>query len=191
MVTAAGTASPPRSEDRRSEGRVDVRRKAVEVRPGLDVQREADRLVLAEHGPPGVVIDDDMNVVQVRGHTAPYLELSAGEPTRNVLKMAREGLIAGLGSAVRTARQTNATAKEDGFRIDSGDELREVTIRVIPFAGSTSSEERYFLVLFEDADRSSAPAAKHEPSTHGDQGRARLLRELAATKELSAIHRRR
>ena len=183
VVAAAGTASPPQSEDRRSEGRVDVRRKAVEVRPGLDVQKEADRLVLAEHGPPGVVIDGDMNVVQVRGHTAPYLELSVGDPTRNVLKMAREGLVAGLGLAVRTAKQTNAKAKADGFRIESGDELREVAIRVIPFAGSTSSEERYFLVLFEDCDRSGAPAAKHEPSAQDDQGRARLLRELAATKE--------
>jgi two-component system, chemotaxis family, CheB/CheR fusion protein len=55
--------------------------------------------------PPGAVIDDHMNIVQVRGRTAPYLELSPGEPTQNLLKLAREGLIAGLGKAIRTARK--------------------------------------------------------------------------------------
>jgi two-component system, chemotaxis family, CheB/CheR fusion protein len=48
------------------------------------VLREADRLALAEHGPPGVIVDDEMNIVQVRGRTAPYLELSPGEPTQNL-----------------------------------------------------------------------------------------------------------
>src|SRR5581483_9400864 len=76
----------------------------AENRAGTDVQREADRIVLAEHGPAGAIIDHDMNIVQVRGHTAPYLELSPGEPTRNILKLAREGMIPALGKAIRVAR---------------------------------------------------------------------------------------
>jgi two-component system CheB/CheR fusion protein len=139
--------------------------------------------VLAEHGPPGVIIDDDMNIVQVRGHTAPYLELSPGEPTHNLLKLAREGLIAGLGKAIRAARQTNAMAQEDGFRIEASGQLREIAVKVIPFTGSSSSKERYFLVLFEDTERNGGPRALHEPSTDDDRGSARLRRELAATKE--------
>ena len=145
--------------------------------------READRLVLAEHGPPGVVIDDEMNIVQVRGRTAPYLELSPGEPTQNLLKLAREGLIAGLGKAIRTARQTNAAAKEDGFRIEDDGQLRDVAIKVIPFTGSSSSEERYFLVLFEDAEPNGGPKAMRKPAIQDNGGSARLRRELVATKE--------
>ena len=170
MRPAASTPAPPLSEGRRAEGRVDLRERIAEGRAGPDVQREADRLVLAEHGPPGAIIDDDMNIVQVRGHTAPYLELSPGEPTQNLLKMAREGLIAGLGKAIRTARQTNAAAKEDGFRIEDGGQLKEVTIKVIPFTGSSSSKERYFLVLFEDAEPNGGPRAKHKPATHDNGG---------------------
>ncbi|MCL5745470.1 MAG: ATP-binding protein [Acidobacteria bacterium] len=178
---AASKPAPPQNEGRRAEGRRDLRERIAEGRAGLDVQREADRLVLAEHGPPGAVIDDDMNIVQVRGHTAPYLELSPGEPTHNLLKMAREGLIAGLGRAVQAARQTNATAKEDGFRIEEDGQLKKVAIKVIPFTGS--SVERYFLVLFEDIERNGGPGAEPTLSAHDDQGSARLLRELAATKE--------
>jgi two-component system CheB/CheR fusion protein len=170
-------------ERRRAEGRVDLRERIAEGRVGSEVQREADRLVLAEHGPPGVIVDGEMNIVQVRGHTAPYLELSPGEPTHNLLKMAREGLIAGLGKTIRTASQTNAVAKEDGFRIESSGQLKEVTIKAIPFKGSSASKERYFLVLFECAGPNGRAAAKHEPAKHDSGENARLRRELAATKE--------
>ena len=135
MRPAASTPALPLSEGRATEGRVDLRERIAGSGTGLDVQREADRLVLAEYAPPGVVIDDRMNIVQVRGRTAPYLELSPGEATQNLLKLAREGLIAGLGKAIRTARQTNAAAQESGFRIEDGGELKDVTIKVMPFRG--------------------------------------------------------
>jgi two-component system CheB/CheR fusion protein len=175
-------ALPP-GESRSVEGRTDVRERIAGGRAGLDVQREADRLVLAEHGPPGVVIDDQMSIVQVRGRTAPYLELSPGEPTHNLLKMAREGLIVGLGNAIRAARETNSMAREDGFRIEGSGQFREVAIRVFPFTGSSSSKERYFLVLFEEIERNGVSPASREPSTPDGQGSDRLLRELAATRE--------
>ena len=191
MRPAAGKPAPPLSEGRRAEGRVDLRERIAEGRAGLDVQREADRLVLAEHGPPGAIIDDDMNIVQVRGHTAPYLELSPGEPTHNLLKMAREGLIAGLGKAIRAARQTNAVAKEDGFRIEGSGQLKEVAIKVIPFRGSSSSKERYFLVLFEDAEPNGGPAAEHKPSTHDNRGERPAAARACRNQRVSAIDRRR
>ena len=102
------------SEGRRAEGRVDLRQRIAEGRAGPDVLREADRLVLAEHGPPGAIIDDDMNIVQVRGRTAPYLELSPGEPTQNLLKLAREGLIAGLGKAIRVPDKRTPQPRKTG-----------------------------------------------------------------------------
>ena len=183
MRPAAAAPAPRQSEGRRAEGRVEIRQRIADGRTGPDVLREADRLVLAEHGPPGAIVDDDMNIVQVRGRTAPYLELSPGEPTNNLLKLAREGLIAGLGNAIRVARQTNAAAKEDGFRIEGGGQLRDVTIKVIPFTGSSSSKERHFLVMFEDAEPQGGPGAMPKPAIQDNAESARLRRELAATKE--------
>jgi two-component system CheB/CheR fusion protein len=147
------------------------------------VLREADRLVLAEHGPPGAIVDDAMNVVQVRGRTAPYLELSPGEPTQSLLKLAREGLIAGIGKAIQTARQTNAAAKEDGFRIEGGGRLKDVTIKVIPFRGSSTPDERYFMVLFEEAEPNAGVRALEKPANERDGVSDRLRRELVASKE--------
>jgi two-component system CheB/CheR fusion protein len=183
VLPAAGKLAAPVGEDHRANTMVDFRERVAQGRAWPDVQGEADRLVLAEHAPPGAIVDDDMNIVQVRGHTAPYLELSPGEPTHNLLKMAREGLIAGLGKAFQTARQKNAAAKADGLRIEGSGELREVTITVIPLKGSSPFKKRCFLVLFEDADPNGGPATAHTPSTHDRAGTARLRRELAATKE--------
>jgi two-component system CheB/CheR fusion protein len=183
LQAAARTPALPPSDARRSESRVDLREKIAEAGTGLDVQREADRLALAEYAPPGVIIDNQMDILEVRGRTAPYLELSPGEPTQNLLKLAREGLIAGLGKAIGTARQTNAVAQEDGFRIEDGGELRDVTIKVIPFRGTSSSEERYFLVKFEEARPNGGPRAVHNPTIQNESESARLRRELTATRE--------
>jgi two-component system CheB/CheR fusion protein len=183
MRPSASPPAPRLSEGRRAAARVDLRQRSADGRVGPDALREADRLVLAEHGPPGAVIDDSLNILQVRGRTAPYLELSPGEPTQNLLKLAREGLIAGLGKAIRIARQKNDVAKADGFRIEDDGQLKDVTIKVIPFRSSSSSEERYFLVLFEDAERSGGPKAIYKPTAHDKVGSDRLRRELVATKE--------
>ena len=188
MRLSASAPVPRLSEARRAEGRVDIRQRSDEGRSGADLLREADRLVLAEYGPPGAVIDDGLNIVQVRGRTAPYLELSPGQPTQNLMKLAREGLIAGLGKAIRTARQTNDLAQEAGFRIEDGGQLKDVSIKVIPFR-SSSSEDRHFLVLFEDARPNAVP--KSGPQTH--RTRQRGKRPAAARTDgnqgISAIDR--
>jgi two-component system CheB/CheR fusion protein len=183
ILPAADKAMPRVSEGHRTAARVDLRQGIAEGRAGPDVLREADRLVLSEYGPPGAIIDQDMNVVQVRGRTAPFLELSPGNPTQNLIRLAREGLIAGLDKAIRAARLSNAAAKEDGFRIEDSGQLRDVAINVVPFRGSSSAEERYFLVLFEDAEPNGSPGAMREPAIADNGGSARLRHELVATKE--------
>ena len=182
LRSAASTPSLPLSESRRRESGVE-RERIAGSGTALDVQREADRLALAEYAPPGVIIDDKMNIVQVRGRTAPYLELSPGEPTQNLLKLAREGLIAGVGKAIRTARRTNAVAQESGFRIEDSGLLHDVTIKVTPFRGSPTSDERYFLIKFEEARPNAGPRAKGKLAKRSNGDRGRLHRELLATKE--------
>jgi two-component system CheB/CheR fusion protein len=182
--------APELGEGRRAKGRAPHLGRLVEARAMPNVQTEADRLLLAEYAPAGVVIDDAMNIVQVRGRTGPYLELSPGGPSHNLLRMVREGLIATVSNAIQTARQSNVTANEEGVRIASSGQFVEVKIKAIPFRES-SSAERYFLILFEDvASAAGTPPGNTKPAvpkrkTQKDEegGVARLRRELAATKE--------
>src|SRR5438034_1007455 len=61
--------------------------------PAYDVQKEADRLLLANYTPPGVLIDENMEILQIRGHTGQFLEIAPGKVSFNLLKMAKEGLM--------------------------------------------------------------------------------------------------
>ncbi|MEO8592457.1 MAG: chemotaxis protein CheB [Candidatus Solibacter sp.] len=173
----------PARDGQRTEDRGVLREKVTAQRSGVEVQREADRLMLAEYAPPGVIVDANLGIVQVRGRTAPYLEISPGEPTHNLLKLAREGLIAGIGKALRTARKTHAAASESGFRIDDGGRLRDVTIKVVPCDGPSSTKGGHFLVLFEDAEPDQMLKAARKPAITDKAASARVRRELLATKE--------
>ena len=177
LRAAASAPSLPLSEGRRAENRVDLREKIAEGGNGLDVQREADRLALSEYAPPGVIIDDKLNIVQVRGRTAPYLELSPGEPTQNLLKLAREGLIAGLGKAIRTARQRNTIAQEAGFRMENDGGLRDVTIKVMPFRRSIPFRR----ALFPGPVRRGRAERRPQDDTQAREAKQRGKRPAACT----------
>ena len=66
----------------------------VAERPFSDLTREADQVVMSRFAPPGVVLDENMNIVQFRGETESYLKPNPGEASLNILKMTREDLLA-------------------------------------------------------------------------------------------------
>ena len=124
-----------RSRPRRTRGR----RAAGASRQRL--QAEVTRLLLGRYSPPGVVVDSDLQIVQTRGKTGPFLELAAGEASLNLLKMAREGLLHGLRSAFSEAqqdRQAGAARRLDGQAVERHERARS-TSQVLPFADG----ERY------------------------------------------------
>ncbi|MGA2184256.1 MAG: chemotaxis protein CheB [Bryobacteraceae bacterium] len=152
-----------------------------------DLAREGDREVLARYGPPGVIIDDDLNIVQFRGRTSPWLEPAAGAATLNLLRMAREGLAPELRNAVRKARDGNATVRREGLRLNPHAEKTEFAIEVIPIQGSPDRQRR-FLILCEPAKPHPSAAIPRTPargpaSGKPDKENARLRRELASARE--------
>src|SRR5258706_6843958 len=60
------------------------------------LQAEVSRVLMDRFAPPGVVVDNDMQIVQFRGQTGAFLEPAQGEASLNLLKMAHEGLLHGL-----------------------------------------------------------------------------------------------
>src|SRR6266403_520023 len=71
----------------------------------LDLHKEADRILLTKYAPVAVVINDDMEVLESRGHVGLYLELAPGRASFNILKMAREGLLFDLQAAISDAKK--------------------------------------------------------------------------------------
>src|SRR5438128_6535307 len=111
--------------------------------------READRVLLNRFTPAGVLINDNLEVLQFRGRTSRYLEPAPGTASVNLLKMAREGLLANLRAAIHSARAKDAPARSEGVEVKLNAHIINVNIEVIPFVGATG--ERFLLVLFEEA----------------------------------------
>ena len=119
------------------------------VWPELDLQRAADRLVLARFGPPGLVVDDRLNVLQSRGQASPFLEITPGTVTWSLLRVLKQGLVSDVRDAVQRAVQENVPQTAIAtLLLDGHDGERQVQIDVLPVT-SASSRARCFLILFQ------------------------------------------
>jgi two-component system CheB/CheR fusion protein len=123
----------------------------------LEARKEADRVVLAKYAVGGVLVDENFDVIQFRGDTSPYLEHAPGDPSLNLLKMARGALVFELRSLLLEARHKATPVKKDGITVQQGANLHTIQVEVTPFH-LPSAKTTYFLVLFQE------PAAvKEEP----------------------------
>ena len=157
----------------------------------LAIQKEADQIVLAKYAPVGVIINRKLEIVQFRGRTGAYLEPPAGIPSTNLLRMAREGLAFGLRSAVYQAIKENIPIHKEGLFFFHKEQVRNISIDVIPIEGSVQSGQ-YFIVLF--SENNFCQQSDHNPHTicAANNGKnaldyaddiLRLKQEVAATQE--------
>jgi two-component system CheB/CheR fusion protein len=154
----------------------------------FDIQREADRLVLSKYGPPGVVINDNLEIIQFRGQTGSYLEPAPGVPSLNILKMAREGLLPDLQTAIDQVRKTDVPAQKETL-LRMFDTYRRVNVEVSPLT-IPPALSRYYVVLFSDVPSSGVgtektaseiPAITSEQSSQ-EQVINQLRKELSTTR---------
>lgn len=113
-----------------------------------EVQKQADRIVLTSYSLPGVVINSNLEVLQFRGRTGMFLEHSHGEATLNLLKMAREGLMPELRTAVARTIKQGLRVRQEGLRVRQNGHFLECNVEIIPFT-VPPGQEKFYLVLFE------------------------------------------
>ncbi|OQP58820.1 hypothetical protein A4R26_22885 [Niastella populi] len=113
-----------------------------------DFQRNADEVVITRFSPSGVVVNEQMEIVQFRGQTGAWLEPSPGKPSLNVLKMVKPGLAFELRNALHKAKTDSQPVVKKGIPLTSAEKQQLVTFEVIPLLNTI---ERYYLVLFRDA----------------------------------------
>ncbi|HEV2672177.1 MAG TPA: chemotaxis protein CheB [Gemmatimonadales bacterium] len=157
---------------------------ASQSRPGEDMQREADRILLARFTPPGVLITDEHEILQFRGDTGLYLAPASGRASLNLLKMLREGLLLPVQTALARAKRDGSAIRNDGVRVMSNGGARVVDIEVVPVKISRSGRDCY-LLLFHEPQPPPERLPKVEPPANREveQESKQLKQELTATKE--------
>ncbi len=113
----------------------------------MDLQKAAESLIINQYGPPGVVVNDRLDVMQFVGHTGPYLAPAPGAASLNLIKLAHPDLTVELRVTIHKAIRENKRIRKEGIRLRHNSLLQEVTIEIVPLLGSGDGEQ-YFLVLF-------------------------------------------
>jgi two-component system CheB/CheR fusion protein len=152
--------------------------------------KHLDRVLLGRYAPPGVLINEKMEILQFRGQTGAFLQPPPGDPQNDVVKMARPGLLSPLRATIAEAKKAMAPARRNGVEVDLGGITKTCDLVVFPFTGLPDVTESLFVVLFEEASRKDAEdetpvAAGGRPSASSDDDRriSKLEHELVATKE--------
>jgi two-component system, chemotaxis family, CheB/CheR fusion protein len=166
-------------------------RPAEPARVPIEVQREADRLLLARYAPPTVVVNEHLDIIQTKGHTGHYLELPTGKASLNLLKMARPGLLFELQNAIEEAKNMGVEVVRRDVEVENNGGSRLTNVRVTPFK-TPLQDGNSFLVTFEEpsaeevaqaSDKDKGSALTDDERATKDKQIAQLKQELAATKE--------
>ncbi len=148
----------------------------------LSFGEKADRATLARFALAGVIINEDMEILEFRGDTSPYLKPAVGKASLNLLKMVRESLLVELHSAIKTVLKNNEPLRSERIRI-ADDE--HVSFEILPL--DTSSEPRCFLILFHSgllpAVKGTPEGKNKEKISAGDKLIIQLEQELALARE--------
>jgi two-component system CheB/CheR fusion protein len=129
-----------------------------------EVPREADRILLARYGPPGVVVDEALNIIEFRGDTNPFLEHAHGQATLNLIQMARKGVLVELRQAIEEAREKRRPSRKEGLQIRYRGRLHKLNVEAIPIQGRATAEH-CLLILFEMDTASASAASPAQPAS--------------------------
>src|SRR5207249_2938702 len=136
-----------------------------------NAQREADRLTLNRYAPASVLLNAELQVLQFRGETSPYLKPPTGRASFNLLKMTREGLLLPLRAALNKAKKENRAVRRENVRVNQNGQTRTASFEVIPLK---NLKERCYLIFFKETpqpgrlpvgrDQGEATRAEQDPS---------------------------
>lgn len=151
-----------------------------------DLHKKVDQAIQSRYAPDAALINQNLQILQLRGRVHIYLEPAPVNASQNLLLRARESLQVPLRKAIAAAIANRASARELGLHIEHQGTTREINLEVMPLAG-ISSTERYYLVVFEPVGPPPEPGDL-AMTTPGEletleQENARLHQELAEARE--------
>ncbi|MDF2455023.1 MAG: chemotaxis protein CheR [Cytophagaceae bacterium] len=146
-----------------------------------DFQKNAEQVILSK-SPAGVIVNEQLEIVQFRGATGDWLESASGKPSLNVLKMAKSELAIDLRSILLKVKTTLQPHVKEGISMLIQHQMTWVTIEVIPLLHTINP---YFLILFTNVKQVPILSSKHSTTEGKTEINPHEIRALQLEKELS------
>ena len=84
------------------------------------MRHEVDRLLLSRYSPAGVVVDEELEVLEIRGKAGAFLSLPAGKVSFNLLKLIPQtSLFLEVEKLVHQVQRTGEPARQERIPLDS------------------------------------------------------------------------
>ena len=147
---------------------------------GINARDLTQRLLLERYAPASVLINRKHECLYYSGPTDRYLQVAEGEPGRDLLAMAREGLRSKLRAAIQKASREHAHATATGAQTSFGGSTPTVRVEVDPV--QRDGEELLLVSFFDEPAREQRPDQPAEPADDLPKV-AELERELDATRK--------
>jgi two-component system CheB/CheR fusion protein len=151
-----------------------------------NIRQLAERTILQDYAPPCVLINENFDVLYFSGDTDKFLSMPMGEPTFNLLKIAREDILYKLSTQLRRCLKEKTLIRSKNVMIMHNEDTSSVDITVKPVSDPTLKDE-FMMVLFETVEKPSRTPGKkkkEKPSDEDIEPRVQALeQELKSTKE--------
>ncbi len=141
----------------------------------------AQHVLVDRFAPTAVIIDRRQQLLYAHGATEDYLTIPRGEPTMDIVGLAREGLRLRLGAAIRMAIKENRTTGIT-TRLKRGAQSVPVRVTVTPLHHPREMDG-LLLISFEDYIPPAGDQTAPEQPAAGENGWMQLEDELKITRE--------
>ncbi|EHP86028.1 MCP methyltransferase/methylesterase, CheR/CheB with PAS/PAC sensor [Geobacter metallireducens RCH3] len=154
------------------------------VKPEINFQVLADRILLQKHSPPAVLVNEEGDIVYISARIGKYLEPPVGKANINVFAMAREGLRPELLAAFHKAMRQNAPVITRNIRISGNGHPQ--TLDLIVQKMEEPELQGMAMIIFKDLEPCQESPVKKRGVKSSDAVTARigeLELELQQTQE--------
>ncbi len=155
-----------------------------EQRRGKITYREtAEKIILDNYSPSGVIINEQSEILYVQGRTGKYLEHVSGEFSTDIVGMCREGLKFELAAAIRKARTEDREVRRENLYVKTNGDEQLVTVIVKPIE-QPASMKGSMIVIFEDVSSQAFDKSEvHTSDSVSPDTYKQMEQELRSTKE--------
>ncbi|EIC28341.1 MULTISPECIES: chemotaxis protein CheB [Methylomicrobium] len=148
----------------------------------LNIAELTRRILVQFFAPVSVITDHKGDILFIHGETGKYLRPAPGQPSHNIIEMAREGLGMELRTALHIAASERIQILNRQIQVRTNGGFSPINLSVRPIANPDASQN-LLLISFEDVAVDLVKPVRKRAAKPGEQGRIEELeRELEQLK---------
>ncbi len=151
---------------------------------GPNMSERAEKILLSEHTPPSLIVNDKNEIVYFHGRTGKYLEHAQGKASFGLQALVREDIRYVTMSSINESRLTGKTVSKEGVLVHTNGETSFLNIVVRPMEDQRPVSD--VLVIFDERSIPQNILKKKRGLTISPNRETRIVeleKELGYTKE--------